>query len=370
MESPGANVLSALSLATYMVASLPRDASPQLKNQYDAIALASHAAMQAVGFRIVGLGEDHKMESQPASSEPQPLPSEWNASSGNYAFRYKHMQSSMEFLLKVNRMGNKVVVMGMGIGDDRTTSFDVNVADYISQSSLPATPVTQERSGDDAKKAIVDIFISNGRLSDLGALLRLNIIQKLLPSLHKEGYEETRTPVQSSTTSGRTQRDDPQHDPLRDDRQPPARPHPLADPLVQPRRPVPTGEFLPPGFEDEYDMNRPARPLGGGPGFGNIGHRDLYPPGLEPNDPFRNTGPGFGGAGGGMHPSFEDPLFQGQGRGGFGYDPQAPPGSRYDPVGPGGAPRGSGGGGAFPRGGGAGGRPPNPFGGFGSGDFI
>lgn len=110
---------------------------------------------------------------------------------------------------------------------------------------------------------------------------------------------------------------------------------------------------------------------GGYQPFGNIGERDLYPPGLGPHDPLR-IGPGGGGfrGGGGMHPTFDDPIFGGQGGGGQ-YDPRAPPGARYDPVGPGdgppnlrGGPRFPGGGGRFPGGGG------NPFGGFGRGDFI
>lgn len=105
-------------------------------------------------------------------------------------------------------------------------------------------------------------------------------------------------------------------------------------------------------------------------GFGRIGERDLYPQGLGPNDPIRGgIGPGFGGGpmggGGGMHPTFDDPLFAGQGGRGGGFTPQAPPGARYDdPFGPGGPA------GGHPRGSGMGGRPPNPFGGFGDGDFI
>ena len=47
----------------------------------------------------------------------------------------------------------------------------------------------------------------------------------------------------------------------------------------------------------------------------NIGERDLYPPGLAPHDPFRGGGFGPGGVGGGgMHPTFDDPLFGGSGR--------------------------------------------------------
>jgi hypothetical protein len=68
---------------------------------------------------------------------------------------------------------------------------------------------------------------------------------------------------------------------------------------------------------------------------------------LGPHDPLR---PHLGGGGlprpggfSGMHPTFDDPLFQGPGRsrgqGSGGFDPQAPPGARWDPVGPGGGPR-------------------------------
>lgn len=365
------NVLSTNSLASNAQASLPKDASPQIKTPLDALALLTHAAMLATGFRLLGLGEDHKIEVE--QSEPgrvRPLPTEWNASPGNYAFRYAHGQSSMEYLVKVNRMGNKAVILGMGMGDDKTTSFDVKVDDYVSQSSLPASPDSAENS-EEACRKIVDIFISDGRLADFGALARLNIIQKLMPGLRKEGYEETTNQQEGGTaTTPRSGQPPPRldPDPLRDEPRP-ARPHPLADPLAQPpRRPMPQGDFPPPGFEDPYDMNRPLRPMGGGVGPG-YGQRDLYPQGLGPNDPFRDIGPGLGrGSGGGMHPTLDDPMFQGQGGGEFGYDPQAPPGSRYDPVGPGGRPP-RGGPGGFP-GGGFGGRPPNPFGGFGGGDFI
>ena len=118
----------------------------------------------------------------------------------------------------------------------------------------------------------------------------------------------------------------PTHDPLRDDRLPPAaQPRPFNDPLAaEPRRPYPAGDFPPPGFEDEYEINRPLRPgIGGGVRRPlNIGERDLYPPGLGPHDPLRGGGfgPGSSGiGGGGMHPTFDDPMFGGGGgEGGFG----------------------------------------------------
>ncbi|KAF2188234.1 hypothetical protein K469DRAFT_660846 [Zopfia rhizophila CBS 207.26] len=373
------NLLSAGSLCTFMAASLPIGASTPLKNPYDAIALAVHAGMIAVGFRLVGLGEDQRI-AQADANNPQPLPSEWNASS-SYAFRYAHSQSSMDYIIKVNRLGGKAVVLGIAIGDDKTTSFEVIVKDYISESSLSSLLIPSDASTEDIARVMQDIFISTGRLNDLGALLKISVIQKLAPGIHKEGYEEANTQQRETGT-----RDQPrQGGEPRESRRPtepgnpePARPYPFNDPLAarpDPRRPLP--EPIP-GFEDEYEITAPPRgglrddrlPTG-------IGHDDLYPPGLGPNDPLRpHLGGGLrrpGGIGGGMHPTFDDPLFRDQGWQG-GYNPQAPPGSRYDPVGPDDPLRDNRGGGRFPGGGGGfggpGGRPPNPFSGYGDGDFI
>lgn len=289
------------------------------------------------------------------SSESPSLPPEWNANS-TYAFRYAHAQSSMQYLLKISRLGNNAVVMALALGDDRTSSFDIPVKDYISESALPVSSTASLSS------SLKDVFISTSRLNDLIGLFKINVIQKLAPGLYKEGYEEPARAIREN----REER--PQYDPLRDEPQP-ARPYPFDDPLAAPpRRPVP--DFPPPGFENEYEIGVPPRgwPPNGGRNPMNIGNRDLYPPGLGPNDPLRGTmGPGFGGGGGGMHPTFDDPLFGG--RQGGGYDPQAPPGARYDPVGPGEPPFGrgqgrSGGSGRFGGPGGFGGS-----GGFG-GDII
>ncbi|PVI03157.1 hypothetical protein DM02DRAFT_612399 [Periconia macrospinosa] len=373
----GGNPLSADSLCTFMAASLPKAADHQLKNAYEAVALATHAGMLAVGFRLIGLGEDHRIEATADAQNPQPLPTAWNASN-SYAFRYAHDQSSMEYLVKVNRLGGKAVVFGLAVGDDKTATFDVAVKDYISENSLPVSP-PQHESVDDLSRKLRDVFISAGRLADFGSLLKLSIIQKLAPGIGKEGYEDTTTHTRGR---GSTQ-ESPQRGSSGQPRRPlegdpePARPYPFNDPLAAPRLP---GRPLPepiPGFEDEYEVNRPPR---GGLRDGRfptgLGHDDLNPPGLGPHDPLR---PHLGGqlprpgGMGGMHPTFDDPMFGGQGGHG-GYDPMAPPGARFDPLGPGGGPRDNRGprfpGGSGLGGMGPGGRPPNPFGGFGDGDFI
>jgi hypothetical protein len=39
------------------------DSQPSLKTSYEAVALIGHASMTAVGFKLVGLGEDHNLGS-------------------------------------------------------------------------------------------------------------------------------------------------------------------------------------------------------------------------------------------------------------------------------------------------------------------
>lgn len=285
-------------------------------------------------------------------------------------------------------MGGKTEIRGLAIGHERIIRLEITARDYVSQSALPLRitldPATGDENRADLPSKLQAVFITPERVSDLASLVKINIIQRLVPRLQKDGYEEElespdyRAAQEDANREGRSA--GPGRQPQQQQQPPPplipdpARPYPFDDPLAAPpRRPIPAGDFLPPGFEDELEINRPPR-AGGGlrmPGDGrppfNIGHDDLHPPGLGPHDPLRGSfvpGGGLprpGGMGGGMHPTFDDPLFQGLrgGHEGYDFDPQAPPGARWDPVGPGaGGPRFGGGrpGGGF---GGAG----NPFGG-------
>lgn len=352
-----------------------------LRNPYDAIAVFVHACMLAIGARLIGFDEEEKLESTIDATTEKPLPTVWN-NSNSYSFRYAHEQSSLEFLIKISRLGNKVVIFGVGVGDDKTASFDIVTSDYTSGSFFPYTSgddVGDEESGGQRRR-LRDGYISESRMSDLASLVKINILQKLLPGLHKPGYQEESAVASSSSSSAAPNRPRPDdHDPLR---MPPPHfepPNPYR-PYNPP--PIPAGGERPPGFDDEYDILRPPR---SGPFMGpgnplSIGEDDLNPPGLGRNPPIRGPffgeggipRPGFGGGGGmgGMHPTPDHPMFGGRGDGSGlrEYDPRFPPGARYDPVGPGDAPRG---GLHGPRGPGWGGGPGgNPFGGFGGGDFI
>lgn len=364
-QPPPDNPFGAAALSDLIAASLPPNAQPQLATPFDAIAIASHACFLAIGFRLVGLGEDHRIETPSTLEDPQALPESWNSHTGHYSFRYKHSHSSMEYLLQVNKMGSKAVVLGMALGADKSVSIDVSAREFVSEGNLPASPSRVPGNKDDIRTTMGNIFITVGRLSDYGSMIRVKIIQKLIPGLSKAGAaEETADDQDAQRQADADQRraERAGRDPLRDDRFAPRQP--LRDRLARPRPPVP--EPIP-GFEDEHEILRPQRG-GVDDGFGpRLGDRDLYPAGLGPRDPlYGGVGPSLDprGGGGGMHPTFDDPLFTGQGgqgRRGPDFDMQNPPGSRYDQVGPGNR---------HPRGAGFGGRPPNPFGGYGDNDFI
>jgi hypothetical protein len=371
-----ASPLSSESILKHMADALPThtkdDTSSDLSSLYEVLALFTHASMTAVGFRLVGFSEEKNIEEEVKSTAPR-MPPSWNSSFSHYDFLYAHSQSQMKYLIQVIRSSTKARIQGIALGDERTTAFEITAKDYISASALPLRITMTDEGEDraDLEEKLKQVFTSPHRIQDLASEFKSTIIQKLMPGIHKEGYEEDaatigRNAARDEREEEHSNRRNPPPNPLREPlAPPPARPYPFNDPLAAgPRRPLPDGGFAPPGFDDEYDLNRPLRGMappfpGAGSPFG-IGGDDLNPPGLGPYDPLR---PGFigggGGGNGGMHPTFDDPLFRGQGRAPGGFIPQAPPGSRYDPPFPGAQP---------PQG--RDGRPPNPFGGFGSNDFI
>ncbi|KAH8681550.1 PI31 proteasome regulator N-terminal-domain-containing protein [Xylariales sp. PMI_506] len=355
----------------------PGDTTSDLSSSHEALSLFTHACMVSLGFRLLGFDEEKTIEAECRELAPR-LPENWNASFNTCAFVYAHSQSALRFLIKVDKIGGKAEIRGMAIQDDRIARAEVTARDFISNGALPVRITLTDDSAEDRAdlpEKLQAVFINEPRIIDLATLIKVNIIQKLLPSLQKEGYEES--------PDDRAARDDADEAGRRPPRQPsmpnpmpqPAHPYPFNDPLSPPpsRNPVPIGDFPPPDFEDPYDINRPPGRGGLRPGaapFGNLGADDLNPPGLGPHDPLRPS-IGIGGLprpGGprGMHPTFDDPLFGNMG-GDPEFDSQIPPGARYDPVGPGGLPRLGGrrpGGGNNPFGGGGG------FGSFGGGDII
>ncbi|KAK5661170.1 hypothetical protein OQA88_11061 [Cercophora sp. LCS_1] len=378
-----AGPLSPNSVTERMIEALPThekdDPTSDISSSLDAVALFVHACMASLEFKLIGLKEDDPSSQSCVSLAPR-LPSTWNTSLNSHSFLYSHPQSSMRFILRVDRLGTKTEVRGLALGDERIARFEITTRDYLTTSHLPIRiPVsengTEQRDDHAFRTKLESLFTNPNRMTELATLVKTHIVQRLVPGLNKPGYEESpddRAARQDADETARTGARPPPTfpNPLPNPAQP--NPYPVPDNFVpRPGPPVPAGDFPPPGFEDEYEVNRPPRGSLPMPGFGpggqspfGIGGSDLYPAGLGPHDPLRGSFvPGRGGPGsGGMHPTFDDPLFQGpRGQGGSEFDPQIPPGARWDPLGPGGAPRFGGG---RPGGRGNGG-----FGGFG-GDII
>jgi proteasome inhibitor subunit 1 (PI31) len=67
--------------------------------------------MTALEFRLVAADE-----SSPPLLETNVLPPQWNKQGpGHYALRYKHNQSSLEFLVKVVNLGRRTLINAIAL---------------------------------------------------------------------------------------------------------------------------------------------------------------------------------------------------------------------------------------------------------------
>lgn len=284
-----------------LIAKLPKLLPTQdktLKSPQDGLAALIHAAMDVLGFRLVGVDDS----SSQTSYEGNVLPEGWNAHGpGHYTFRYKHEQSSLEFVLKLAKLGTRFTINAIAVETDKVASLDVPSNDFTSPSFFPHDPSAADAS------PLIHGFISSNRVTDFMSQYQLMIVQKLIPGLRKEGYTEQ---AESATTQAGPSRQPP-----------PARPQPV---------------FPPQGPNEGEPLQVPPRnPL-------EIGRSDREP---FPRNPFAPPSlfPDNGGDGmfvGPNHPIFGPALGGRGGRGpwgGDGYLPPmgAPPGARFDPVGPG-----------------------------------
>jgi hypothetical protein len=297
-----------------------------LKSPQDGIAALIHTAFVALGFRLIGVDD-----ASTGDYENNVLPEDWNKNGpSHYTLKYKHEQSSLEFIIKISKLGSRTMINGIAIESDKAASLDISTADFTSDSFFPHDLAASEAA------PLIQGFISSNRVSDFMTQLKLKIFQKLVPGLRKEGYSEVSEEQTSAPSTSQPRQD---QDP------PPARPRPNAPP-EGPEQPYQPYSHIP-----------PQNPL-------EIGRRDRdpFPMGANPFAP----PPLFPGNGGdGMFVGPDHPIFGGgagrplggQPRGPWGGDGFLPPmgaplGARFDPVGPSfGGPRGPFPGGRAPGGG-------------------
>lgn len=298
------------------------DASPpaQLGSPADALSALIHTVMTRLDFRLTGLSDDDR--SAPSSSSDalssNQLPASWNANApDHYCFRYKHHQSSLDYVVKVVKLGNKAVIHGIALQGSKTSTLEIPLADYFSPSFFPYPH--RSKDGERAEP-LVNGFIGSSRLKDLVGAFKTQILQTLVPGLNKEGYIEHSAHASSSAASSAS---------AREARAPRPRPPLEGDPddpsQTRPRALHPDH----PPWRHPYTVgDRDLDPLGGSPlafppRFGGGGGDAFAPPPL------------FGDTGGGMYVGPNHPMFRHRFPPGpsTGLPPGAvPPGARFDPI--------------------------------------
>ncbi|KAJ1569136.1 hypothetical protein HK096_004086 [Nowakowskiella sp. JEL0078] len=278
------------------------------KSPADVTVALLHSALLTLGFRCVGLGEDNSIaaaalinvcvdmagDQMIEGGSAQKLPDSWNVSNDVYAFRYRHTQSSFTFLVKTMKIASKLIITAMSIEEGKVHQLEITLSDFVDPNNFPTNAVDTT--------TIESLFSSDALTRELLYLFKVNIVQKLIPGLHKPGYEESTSISSTSSHQTQPQRYSPYRDPLRDY----SRPN---------REPLPHPEFGSP-YGNPY----------------SIGDADLDPFAAAPGLPGRF--PLMGG--GGMFVGPNHPMFGGVGRP-FGPGlpgPNHPFGARYDPIGP------------------------------------
>jgi proteasome inhibitor subunit 1 (PI31) len=111
MTSAPSNALDPSALLSLLSSLLPPN-SKSLISPQDAIAALLHSSMSTLAFRLIGLEESSPV----LSSSDNVLPEGWNKNGpGYYSFRYKHDQSSLEFVLSVSKLGGRTLINAIAV---------------------------------------------------------------------------------------------------------------------------------------------------------------------------------------------------------------------------------------------------------------
>ena len=83
-----------------------------MTSPHDGLAALLHTIMTILSFRLIAVDDTSSAQ----TFADNVLPEGWNSHApGSYTFRYKHDQSSLEFLLKVSKLGNRTLVHAIAL---------------------------------------------------------------------------------------------------------------------------------------------------------------------------------------------------------------------------------------------------------------
>jgi proteasome inhibitor subunit 1 (PI31) len=105
-----ANVLDPAAIIALLPTLLP-PSKKTLSSSQDGIAALLHAAMNSLAFRLIAVDDD-----SPGASALPVLPDDWNKNGpSHYTFRYRHDQSSLEFVVKVSKLGGRTLINAIAL---------------------------------------------------------------------------------------------------------------------------------------------------------------------------------------------------------------------------------------------------------------
>jgi hypothetical protein len=85
----------------------------------------------------------------------------------------------MQYVVKIDRLGGKAEIRGIGLGDERISRFEVTAKDYISSAALPLRITLTQDGGEDRsnlQEKLKELFISPSRIQGKSLLSRPNFI--------------------------------------------------------------------------------------------------------------------------------------------------------------------------------------------------
>lgn len=120
LQTTMSNILDPAALISLLPTLLPPD-QKVLGSQQAGLAVLIHSALVSVGFRLIAVND-----STEDVSPGNVLPTRWTKNGPNeYAFKYRHDQSSLEFLVKVSQLGKRTLVTAIAL-EVRVTIRPIN----------------------------------------------------------------------------------------------------------------------------------------------------------------------------------------------------------------------------------------------------
>ncbi|XP_046547412.1 proteasome inhibitor PI31 subunit-like [Haliotis rubra] len=136
--------------------------SEQLTCPGDAVICALHWNIVSHGFKCTGVGEDGHL-----SKKTERLPPGWNNSKELYTLKYNHTKSNDDFVLKVVKIDESLLVHFMRRRDEKVSSMNVRLATYTNQdlTDIDTAFKNLEELEKHIEKEILTVFLSGAKTS-------------------------------------------------------------------------------------------------------------------------------------------------------------------------------------------------------------